>query len=82
MRLLLGTVLLLLASCAGGPRIVMVNRQTGATVTCGYPDTQGSSGDFLVSRACLSACQAHGFRVAPEATASSSSDDVPAACSN
>ena len=69
-----------LGSCASRPQLVMVNPQTGATVGCQVPDTSGDSADFLVSRACISACQAHGFRAMPGVQAASGGDVTPSVC--
>ena len=73
---------LALAGCAAQPKLVMVNPRSGAMVDCEVPDAQSSSGDFLVSRACLSACQAHGFRPVPGVQATGSSSGIPTACTN
>jgi hypothetical protein len=72
--------LLVLAGCATQPQLVMMNPRTGAVVDCEVPDLQAGSGDFLVSRACLSACQAHGFRAVPGALSRSSNEGTPQAC--
>ena len=74
--------LLVLAGCAARPKLVMVNPKNGATVDCDVPDAQSSSGDYLVSRACFSACQAHGFRPMPGVQGSSSADGIPSPCTN
>ncbi len=74
--------MLALAGCATSPMMVMVNPRSGVTVDCGLPNVEASSGDYLVSRACLSACQAHGFRPVPGLTAPGSSGDIPAECMN
>jgi hypothetical protein len=74
--------LLALAGCATTPMLVMVNPRSGVTVDCNLPDPQANSGDYLVSRACLSACQAHGFRPVPGVVAPASSGDIPAECMN
>jgi hypothetical protein len=71
---------MILAGCATQPQLVMLNPRTGATVDCEVPDPRASSGEFLVSRACLSACQAHGFRAVPGALSKSSSEGTPQAC--
>ena len=73
---------LALAGCATQPKLVMINPRTGATVGCQSPDTRADSGAFLVSRACLSACQAHGFRPVPGMEASGAGPDIPMACTN
>ena len=73
---------LALSGCATTPMLVMVNPRSGATVDCNIPDPQAGSGDYLVSRACLSACQAHGFRPVPGVQAPASSVDIPAECMN
>ncbi len=70
----------ILAGCATQPQLVMLNPRTGATVDCNVPDVQGGSGEFLVSRACLSACQAHGFHPVPGVISKSSSSGTPQAC--
>ena len=75
-------VLLALAGCANRPQLVMVNPRTGVTVGCESPDPNASSGEFLVSRACLSACQAHGFRPVPGIQAANGGSDTPTACAN
>ena len=73
-------VLLSLAGCASRPQLVMLNPRTGATVGCESPDPLAGSGEYLVSRACLSACQAHGFRPVPGAKASGGGNSMPQAC--
>ncbi len=73
-------VLLSLAGCAARPQLVMLNPQTGATVGCRVPELNQGSGAFLVSRECLSACQAHGFRPVPGVKAGHGGDDVPQVC--
>ena len=75
-------VLLMLSGCATQPTLVMVNPHNGATVDCDVPLPDASSGDYLVSRACLSACQAHGFRPVPGVQAPSSPDGIPTQCMN
>lgn len=75
-------VVLVLAGCAQRPKLVMVNPRNGATVDCEVPDSRSSSADFLVSRACLSACQAHGFRPVPGVQATGSGSEIPKACTN
>ena len=60
-RLLLLTMLAL-AGCASHSQIAMLNPRTGAQVGCDTPGLSTGSGEYLVSRMCLSACQAHGFR--------------------
>ena len=82
MRMSLVLALALLSGCATRPQLVMLNPHTGAVVDCEAPDLQASSGDYLVSRACLSACQAHGFRPVPGIRSKSSSDGTPSACLN
>ncbi len=74
--------LLMLSGCTTGPRLVMVNPRNGVTVDCDVPDARAGSGDYLVSRACLSACQAHGFRPVPGVQATGASDGVPTPCMN
>ena len=75
-------ILLALGGCATQPALVMGNPHNGATVDCDVPRPNASSGDYLVSRACLSACQAHGFRPVPGVQAPTSSDGIPTACLN
>ena len=75
-------ILLALSGCATQPKLVMINPRTGVTVGCQSPDPLADSGAFLVSRACLSACQAHGFRPVPGMQSASSGPDIPAACTN
>ncbi len=74
--------LLALAGCANRPQLVMINPQTGAAVDCQLPDARAGSGGFLVSRACLSACQAHGFRATPGIQPAHYGNDIPMACTN
>ena len=81
-RALLGWLLLLPSACASGPELVMVNPATGAMVGCEAPDFSAESGPFLVSRECISACQAHGFRPDPTAQPIESDSGVPQACRN
>ncbi len=71
-----------LAGCAGQPKLVMVNPHTGATVGCQPPDPNAGSGGFLISRACLSACQAHGFRPVPGMQSTGPWPELPSACTN
>jgi hypothetical protein len=74
-------LLLILAGCATPqPQLVMLNPRTGTTVGCALPDLRGNSGEFLVSRACLSACQAHGFRPVPGVLSKSSNGGTPQVC--
>ncbi len=73
-------VLLSLAGCASRPQLVMLNPRTGATVGCDEPDPLASSGEYLVSRACLSACQAHVFRPVPGARTASGGSGMPQPC--
>ncbi|WP_158746416.1 hypothetical protein [Acidisphaera sp. L21] len=75
-------IVLTLGGCASGPKMVMVNPHSGATVDCELPDSGGSSADYLVSRMCLSACQAHGFRPMPGVQALGNGADVPQPCLN
>ena len=82
MRVAVGLILLALAGCAQSPQMVMLNPRTGATVGCQVPDISAAPGDFLVSRACLSACEAHGFRPVPGARSNESGSEIPDACSN
>ena len=84
-KLLLAGLLLTclgLSACAAYPQFVMLNPRTGATVECQQPDMTASPGNFLVSRACLSACAAHGFRPVPGMPAPAGSADIPDQCSN
>lgn len=74
--------LLLVAACAAGPNFVMVNPVTGATVGCAPPDFNADSGQFLVSRECIAACQAHGFEPDPNGHPVASDSIIPAACRN
>jgi hypothetical protein len=74
--------LLTLGGCARPPQLVMVNPHTGATVDCQAPRAGASSGEFLISRACLSACGAHGFQIVPGVQAARSDGDFPRACDN
>jgi hypothetical protein len=71
-----------LAACAERPQLVMINPHTGATVGCPVPDTLAGSGEFLVSRACLSACSAHGFHPMLGVESKGSGDTTPEACLN
>jgi hypothetical protein len=73
---------LTLGGCARPPQLVMVNPHTGATVDCEAPRPGASSGEFLISRACLSACGAHGFQLLPGVQAKDSGGDFPRACEN
>ena len=75
-------LLLATAGCASRPQLVMVNPRTGASVDCQLPDALAGSGGFLVSRACLSACQAHGFRPLPGVQAPQAGDGIPSVCTN
>ena len=75
-------VVLAIGGCATSPKLVMVNPRSGMTVDCNVPDNQASSGEYLVSRACLSACQAHGFRPLPGVQAQAATDGIPTACMN
>ena len=81
-RVFLSLVLLLPAACASCPRLVMVNPATQTTVDCPMPDFSADSGGFLVSRECVAACQAHGFRPQPGATPVASDSAIPPACEN
>ena len=74
--------LLLPAACAAGPNFVMVTPATGATVGCAPPDFSADSGQFLVSRECIAACQAHGFEPDPNGHAVASDSVIPSACRN
>ncbi len=82
MRALLLLPLLLLPACASYPHLVMLNPRTGATVDCQQPDPTATPGDFLVSHACFSACEAHGFRPVPGMQAPSAGTSIPDQCSN
>ncbi len=81
-RVLAGLLLLLPTACASGPQFVMINPATGATVGCSTPDFTARSGDFLASRECVSACQAHGFRPDPNVQPVASDSGIPQACRN
>ncbi len=81
-RVVLTLVLLVPAACTGGPQLVMVNPATRAIVDCPMPDFSADSGGFLVSRECVAACQAHGFRPQPDATPVASDSTIPQACEN
>jgi hypothetical protein len=75
--------LLGLAGCVQQqPLLVMVNPHTGATVDCPIPDRLAGSGEFLVSRACLSACAAHGFHPVLGAEVTGPGDATPEPCLN
>ncbi len=74
--------LLGVTSCAERPQMVMLNPRTGVLVGCPVPDTLSGSGEFLISRACLSACSAHGFRPVPGAETKGSGDATPSVCLN
>jgi hypothetical protein len=74
--------LLALAACAQKPLLVMVNPHTGATVDCPIPDRLAGSGEFLVSRACLSACSAHGFHPVLGPEVKGPGDTTPEPCLN
>ena len=74
--------LAILAGCAQQhPQLVMMNPRTGVVVGCQVPDTLAGSGDYLISRACLSACAAHGFRPVP-GVQTNGPDDTPPPCLN
>ncbi len=75
-------VLLGVTGCAERPQLVMLNPRTGILVGCPVPDTLSGSGEFLVSRACLSACSAHGFRPVPGVQTKGSDDATPSVCLN
>ena len=81
-RVIAALALLLPAACSAGPQLVMVNPATGATVGCAIPDFSADSGQFLVSRECISACQAHGFRPDPTGRSGAGDSAVPQACQN
>ena len=72
---------LALSACSSGPRLVMLNPRTGSTVGCQVPDATSGAADFLVSRACLSACEAHGFRPMPGVQGSAAGSGIPSECS-
>jgi hypothetical protein len=74
--------LLGLAACAARPQLVMINPHTGATVDCPVPDRLAGSGEFLISRACLSACAAHGFHPVLGLEGKGSGDATPELCLN
>lgn len=74
--------MLTLASCAQQQLLVMRNPRTGATVGCPVPDRLANSGEFLVSRACLSACSAHGFRPVLGEQSRGPADETPTPCLN
>jgi hypothetical protein len=69
-----------LTGCVAHPQLVMMNPHTGQVVGCAVPDTMSGSGGFLVSRACLSACAAHGFRPVPGMQTQSYDNETPQAC--
>ncbi len=73
-------LLLALSGCARYPQLVMLNPRTGATVDCQLPDPGGSPGDYLVSHACISACEAHGFRPVPGMQAAPGEQGIPDQC--
>ena len=75
-------LLLALAGCANQPKLVMLNPRTGVSVNCPIPDPTAGSGGFLISRACLSACEAHGFRPMPDQRPPTGDDETPAVCNN
>jgi hypothetical protein len=74
--------LLVLSGCAQSPQLAMLNPRTGARVDCEVPNVSANAADFLISRACLSACEAHGFRPMPGVQVPSAGSDIPAVCSN
>jgi hypothetical protein len=74
--------LVALSGCAQSPQLVMLNPRTGARVDCQVPDISARPADFLISRACLSACEAHGFHPMPGMQAPAAGSDIPAECSN
>ena len=69
-----------LAGCATNPQMVMLNPRTGATVDCQQPDPSAATGDYLVSRACMSACEAHGFHPVPGMQAPGGGSSIPEPC--
>ena len=73
-------LLLALSGCEAYPQMVMLNPRTGATVDCQQPDPTATPGDYLVSRACLSACEAHGFHPVPGIQAPSGEPSIPEPC--
>ena len=75
-------LLLATAGCASRPQLVMINPRTGASVDCQLPDAMAGSGGFLVSRACLSACAAHGFHPVLGVEGKGSGDATPQLCLN
>ena len=82
MRAALLLALLLLPACTAYPQLVMLNPRTGATVDCQLPDPTATPADFLVSRACLSACAARGFRPVPGMPAPPAEPSIPDQCLN
>jgi hypothetical protein len=75
-------VLLGLSACATRPQLVMINPRTGVTVDCPVPDRLAGSGEFLISRACLSACAAHGFHPVLGLEGKGAGDATPEPCLN
>lgn len=82
MRRLALLLLTVLSGCASRPQLVMLNPRTGVQVDCELPNPQSNSGEFLTSRACLSACQAHGFRPIPGAKPGTGGSGTPEACTD
>ncbi len=74
-------LLLALSSCTTYPQMVMLNPRTGATVGCQQPDPTASPGDYLVGHACISACEAHGFRPIPGMQSPNGEQGIPDQCS-
>jgi hypothetical protein len=60
----------------------MINPRTGITVDCPVPDRLAGSGEFLISRACLSACAAHGFHPVLGLEGNGIGDATPEPCLN
>ncbi len=73
-------IALALSGCTTYPQLVMLNPQTGATVGCQQPDPGGSPTDYLVSHACISACEARGFRPVPGMQGGVGEQGIPDQC--
>ncbi len=69
-----------LAGCASHADLAMLNPATGRVVGCERPNDHGTPGQFLTSRMCVSACQAHGFR--PILGEAPPDEGTPGACLN
>ncbi len=69
-----------LAGCATHADLAMINPATGRVVGCERPNDHGTPGQFLTSRMCVSACQAHGFR--PTLAEAPADEGTPSACLN